>query len=342
MWSTIGQPDAVGLLDRAIKRGSLAHAYLFAGPAHVGKAKLALELAQAVNCSKSKPPCGRCTSCVRIAEGKHADVIVIGRSSKAASSGEKLRLKISIEDVREIEHSANLSPYEGNYRVYIIDGAEDLSGEAANCFLKTLEEPPPNVIMVLLTTEPGQLIPTIISRCQKIELKPVSIKEIESVLLTSPGLDENRAKLLALLSGGCIGWAISASADEGFLQKRAEAFSEMAPLFSSTYTERFDYISRLEQDRERIDATLTLWLSWWRDLLLIKCGLDDKIINIDYKSLLQSWAEHLQLTEIRSFIQAIEISADRLKANTNARLVLEVMMLNMPGNKDHSGQITIT
>lgn len=330
MWNTIGQPEAIALLDNAIKRGALAHAYLFCGPPHVGKGKLALDLAQAINCMGPEPPCGECASCTRVASGKHADVVIIGRSSKPSTSSDKQRLKISIEDVRELEHSANLSPYEGKFKVYIIDGAEDLSGEAANCFLKTLEEPPPNVIIVLLANEAGKLIPTIVSRCQKIELKPIPLKEIEDFLVTSRNLEPEQARLFALLSGGCIGWAINASIDAGYSQKRSGEIEEMLPLLSSTYTERFHYVSQIEQDRTKTDEILVLWLNWWRDMLLIKCGLQNYIVNIDYEAQLHSWTTSVQLDEIKNFIQAIELSVRRLEANANTRLVLEVLMLNMP------------
>ncbi len=329
MWDTIGQSKAAALLDNAIKRSTLAHAYLFTGPAHVGKAKLALELAQAVNCTGAEPPCGQCDSCRRIAEGKHADVIVIGKSSQAGTS-DKQRTKISIDEVRELEHSASLSPYEGKYRVYIVDGAEDLSGEAANCFLKTLEEPPPNVIIVLLATEAEKLLPTIVSRCQKIELKPIPLKDIEHFLVSSCGIEEDRARLFSLLSGGGIGWAIKACGDAGYAQKRLDATEEMLPLFSASFTDRFNYIARIEQDRSGTDERLKLWLIWWRDLMLMKSGLNDYIVNIDYTAQLQALAEGLALSEIKGFIRALELSLDQLKANANGRLVLEVLMLNMP------------
>jgi len=161
MWQVIGQDKALALLDRSLKENNVAHAYLFVGPRHIGKKTLALNLAQALNCDADKPPCGQCHSCRRILEQKHADVTCIGLDSKT---------EIGIDDIRKLQRLANLPPYEGKRKVFIIDDAEYLSTEAANSLLKILEEPPPKVVWVLLTAEEPRLLPTIVSRCQRLEL----------------------------------------------------------------------------------------------------------------------------------------------------------------------------
>ena len=149
MWSVIGQTRAVSLLQRSLERGSLAHAYLFVGPAHVGKMTLALNLAQALNCAAAEPPCGQCLSCQKIASAKHADVQIVGLNRDGDSDEPRPRAEISIDQIRQVQHSASLPPFEGRHKVFIIDGAELLSTEAANCLLKTLEEPVGKVIFLL-------------------------------------------------------------------------------------------------------------------------------------------------------------------------------------------------
>jgi len=144
MWQVVGHEETVALLDRSLRNGRLAHAYLFVGPRHVGKMRLAIELAKALNCHHEERPCGVCTQCERIEGLKHADVQVIGVDGTT---------EIGIDQMREMQHCASLKPFEGRHRVFIIDGVEHLSREAANCLLKTLEEPPADVQLVLLSTK---------------------------------------------------------------------------------------------------------------------------------------------------------------------------------------------
>ena len=135
MWQVVGQDRAVSLLQRSLERGALAHAYLLVGPLHVGKMALAVNLAQALNCEETAAPCGECASCRKIALGKHADVQFIGLTSDNGSTETRTRVEIGIDQIREMQHSANLPPFEGRCKVFIVDGAEHLSIEAANCLL---------------------------------------------------------------------------------------------------------------------------------------------------------------------------------------------------------------
>ena len=161
MWSTVGQKRALALFENSLRRGRPAHAYLLVGPAHVGKMTLARDLAMALNCQRGVPPCGECASCRRISAATHSDVQVIGLGKNADG---KQQTEIGIEDIRQMQHSANLPPFEGKCKVFIIDGAELLSIEAANCLLKTLEEPAPTVVFVLLTAKEELLPLTVVSR----------------------------------------------------------------------------------------------------------------------------------------------------------------------------------
>jgi len=217
MWQIIGQTRAVSLLQHSLEAGTLAHAYLLIGPPHVGKMTLAKNLAQALNCEAKERPCLKCTACQKIAARKHADVQVIGLTQNEDSAEAKL---IGIDQIKDVQHSASLPPFEGKHKVFIIDGAELLSIEAANCLLKTLEEPNDKVTFILLTVNDKLLPATVVSRCQRLELPPLSTSEAAQALADRQGIDNERARLLAGLSHGCLGWAIAAAEDDSHTKTR--------------------------------------------------------------------------------------------------------------------------
>ena len=327
MWQVIGQPKAIALLEHSMERGQLSHAYLFVGPPHVGKMTLALNLAEAVNCPAKNVPCNECTSCRRIAAGKHADVQIIDLTS--AEKGE-----ISIDQIREMQLAANLPPYEGKCKVFIINRAELLSQEASNCLLKTLEEPLPQVLFILLTSRERLLLPTIISRCQRVELPPLPITRTKEVLSEHYGMAEQKLELLARLSRGCLGWILLAMQDERLLEEHSHKLTTLVNLGYASRKQRLMFATELatqfSKNREQLEEVLTLWLSWWRDLLLTKGGNDGFITNIDRKSSLLQQVENYTMEQIKNFTHHLQIVTKQLEQNANPRLVLEVLMLNMP------------
>ncbi len=331
MWQVIGQDRIISLLQRSLETGSLAHAYLLVGPPHVGKMTLALDLARALNCPAAGRPCGECPSCRKIAALNHADVQVIGLLEREDSGEAKL---ISTDQIEQMQHSASLPPFEGYYKVFIIDGAELLSTEAANRLLKTLEEPVGKVVFLLLTANERLLLPTVVSRCQRLELVPLPVPEIESALVSRRGIEPEKARLLARLAHGCIGWAISAASDDTLLQKRGEALEMLVGIINSGNEDRFAYAAQLanqfSQDRLSVYQELNLWLDYWRDLMLVKTGCSDIIINVDRLDTLEAMAGDYHLGQIKAFIEGIRTAGGRLHQNANPRLVLEVLMLDMP------------
>ena len=329
MWQVIGQSRAVSLLKRSLERGTLAHAYLLEGPSGVGKMTLALNIAQAVNCEAAEPPCGECDSCRKIALGKHADVEIIGLNS---SEG-KPRTEIGIDRVREVQHSSSLPPFEGRCRVFIIDGGEYLSTEAANCLLKTLEEPAGGVF-ILLTASARLLLTTVVSRCQRLDLPPLAVAEVEAALGSRWGVDPQRARLLARLCRGCLGWAVSAAGEDSWLRQRTERVERLLGISTGGFEERFAYAGELaaqfSQDRGLVWEALDLWLDWWRDLLLVKAGCSDAITNVDMLGTLAERARGYSMSQIGGFIRSLQATKDNLRLNANPRLALEVLMLDIP------------
>ena len=336
MWQVVGQDRAISLLQRSLEKEALAHAYLLVGPSHVGKMTLALDLAKAINCDAAAPPCGECTACRRIASGKHADVQIIGLAGDGDSAEVGSQTEISIDQIRQMQHSACLPPFEGRYKVFIIEGAELLSNEAANCLLKTLEEPEEKVVFLLLTAREELLPATIVSRCQRLELPPLAVGEVEAALNSRWAVEQERARLLARLCHGRLGWALLAAPDDSWLKERVERMEQLLGVIDTAgYEGRLEYAVQLaaqfNKNRGSVQEILDLWLDWWHDLLLVKIGCVEAITNVDVSAVLEQRAKDYSLAEIKSFISAIQSVGNQLKQNANPQLVFEVLMLSIPG-----------
>lgn len=331
----IGHEWASGLLEHAILSGRLHHAYLFSGPSQVGKTTVALAFAQALLCDTGTGyPCGSCRTCERIAQGRYPDVQTI-----TAGKG-----TIQIEQIRALQTDAALSPLEGEYRVFIIPEIERASLPAANALLKTLEEPPPRVVMLLTSTRRDQLLPTVLSRCQIIALRPLPLEQIQAALETRWEADPERAALLARLSSGRLGWAVVANSDPGIWRTRAKSFDDLLSLTAAGHFDRLTYadaLSRLplgidiraQKDAPRgdtVEITLGHWVSWWRDIWLIQHGLAESIVNLDRRLQLLQQADLFKTEQVEAALTDVLETLRRLRANVNARLALDVLTLRVP------------
>jgi DNA polymerase-3 subunit delta' len=333
MWRTIGHEKAVNLLKRSLAEGRVSHAYLLAGPGHVGKMTLALDLARALNCVEEKIPCGECGQCRRIARGLHADVRVVGLDTGDSRDGPS-RVLIGIDQVREVQREASLKPFEGSHRVFIFDGVERLSEEAANCLLKTLEEPPDQVVLVLLTAEAGTLLPTLVSRCQTLELRPVSRSLISRELQAGYNADVATADEIARLSEGKLGWALNAISSPAELEGLERHLGAIETVVRSGPMERFacaaNLASSFGRNRDSVHQELAVWLSWWRDVLLAKEGVHGPVTHLSRLETFQAVADALSTAEVAGAINAVQDTMRYLDRNVNPRLALEALMLSLP------------
>jgi DNA polymerase-3 subunit delta' len=320
-WQIIGHDWAVTFLQQSLATGRVAHAYLFGGPPQVGKRTLALGLARALNCTGSQPPCGQCQSCQKIERDTHPDVRVI--------EGEGAGGSIKIDQVRALKREAALSPYEGRYRVYVLRQMDLASLEAANSLLKILEEPPGHVVLVLTAVQPELLPATVLSRCQRLDLRPVPLSLLESVL-RDRGIAEPGAELLARLSGGRVGWVLDTGGDEAVLDRRQTDLDQMIQLLGATRVERLDSAWEISRSPDAGRALLELWTVWWRDLLLVHNRGQEHVINIDRSDELESMAGRSTMPQVRLVLEALQSAAAQLEANVNARLAWEGLVLQLP------------
>ena len=277
-------------------------------------------------------PCGNCIQCRRIAEGLHADLKVIGVGI-GEEEGQSRR-DIRIDQIREIESFLNLTAYEGSYKVVILDGAELLNTAAANALLKTLEEPPVNVLLLLLTSNEDALLSTIKSRCRFLYLKPVAKSELADKLVAGYAAAPEMAEQLARLSRGCLGQAVNALHDGQILEQREADLERLEEVCEGGLDARFNYAAELAarfiRDRDATRELLYLWLRWWRDLLLIKEGAEQYVHNADRIIPLRLQATRLTTAQVVAFIKRLNLTLEALDRNANARLALEVLMLNLP------------
>ena len=331
MWDAEGHERAVAALQRGLDSDRVSHSFLIAGPPQVGKTTLALDIARAVNCESDDRPCSDCGQCRRISSGIHPDVRVVGLEK--ARSG-RLRTLISIEQVRDVQREISLLPFEGRYRVIIFENAELFSEEAANSLLKTLEEPPESVLIILVATDTRALLPTILSRCRLVQLRPVPTATITDLLVERKGIDADRAREIAGLASGRAGWAVQAADDPDMLKRVSDVLDEVETVVRSPLAERFDYAAsladRFPRDRRSVYSDLELWLSWWRDVLLIGQERPELVSNVSRLESLSGAAESLAPTSVTNAIRTVMRTTFLLERNVSPRLALEGMMLKLP------------
>ena len=233
-----------------------------------------------------------------------------------------------------LQQAAGLQPYEARYRVFIIDGAEQLSDAAANCLLKTLEEPPASVVLVLLASDEQAVLPTILSRCRTYRLRPVDRDVIAEALTSRYDVVPDRARLLASCADGAMGWAIAAAKDEGLAEARAARVETVLGLPGVSFHERLALSGRLAEEytrrREDVFHWLDLWRQSWRDVLLIKGGRETSVVNADRLDALRRLAAGCSLQEIAGVLRQGQATSERLERNANPRLALDVLVLSVP------------
>ncbi len=321
-WGMIGHEWAVELLASRLASERVGHAYLFTGPGQLGKSTLAIRFAQAMNCTDpvdGGSPCGKCRACDLIGRGIHPDVQIVSADGKS----------IKIEVIRELQQSLALRPYEARFRVAILPDMQLATDHAADALLKTLEEPPASTRLLLTSDVSESLLPTIVSRCQVIPLRPVAAETLAAALILRHHLDQQEAAMLAAQSGGRPGWAISAIENPDLLKNRAEIVNALLAVLNEKRVGRFNYSEEIANHPE-LQFILEIWQSWWRDVLLLVEGSSATPVNVDRREGLESISFQVTPEEALRALMAIRRTIEALDKNANTRLALDVMLLEMP------------
>lgn len=364
-WSNvIGQDRVKQILINAILNEKVAHAYLFYGPEGVGKDAMAIEFAKALNCERKKgEACDECKTCKGISEFSHPNVklvfkLPLGKNETKDDSPlekldeseikiiqEQVKLKsqnpyhkitipransIKINSIREIKMEISHSTFIPGWRVVIVSEADAMTEQAANAFLKTLEEPTPKTVIILTTSNKDRLLPTITSRCQLVRFSYLSDDEIAKALVDRYGLSEARARLVARLANGSFGKAIELL-DVTVEDKRIRPIDFLATIASGKIVKLLIEIEKIVTDYERseIENFLQVILTWFRDALMVKVGMVDKVININMLERLKKFVTNYGEFEYQNAISLVEKAIEQVEKNVQLNLILINLSLEL-------------
>lgn len=312
----LGQQVPIDVLRRALRSGKTAHAYLFEGVEGCGKKSTALAFIEALFCGTDNG-CGSCPSCRKMGNRQHPDLHLVEPDGAF----------IKIDQIRELQREMNLRPVEAPVKACIIDDADRLNPAAANALLKTLEEPPGNALMILLTTNPARVLPTVRSRCQLLRFAPLPAPLIEEQL-RAEGVEPDAARLAASLAGGSLSRAREREGDETDVSQRRVLLERLRALSLNDITPLFAAAEELAGDREQAINQLELLVTLFRDILLCQAG-SDAIVNRDLSEILHEEAGRLPQNAIMERIAWVSEAQLALQRNANPRLTMDRLLMRL-------------
>ncbi len=326
-WYLVGHEWASDLLRGQLARGEQRHAYLITGPRSAGKRTLAIRFAQALNCTNPPEPgspCQQCRTCLQTEKFQLPDLSVIEGSDDAS---------IKVEQIRELGRTLALTPYASKTRVALLLNFDSATVSAQNALLKTLEEAPPKVVLVITALSSDSLLPTIVSRCEIIRLRRTPAELIAGKLASDWQVAPEKAELLAHLSGGRMGMALKLNDSQSLQDERISWIEDLHTLLQGNRQERFAYAFEAcsRQHRDRLKPLLQTWTLYWRDTFLIASKARVVPINADWKAEINELARALSVEQIERAFLATENALNTLEnTNVNPQLLTEVLLLDWP------------
>jgi DNA polymerase-3 subunit delta' len=315
----VGHQQQLETLRQSLARNRLHHAWLFVGPEGVGKRKVALSLAMAVQCSERIGDfCGSCIHCTQVRNGHHPDIRLL-----EPLPGKK---EISIQQVRELERELNFHPFSGRKKIAILDPATLMNVSAQNALLKTLEEPPRDSLLILISTGTGGLLPTLLSRCLRLSFAPLPVELVASFLVAQKGIKREEAGILAAMTMGSLGKATSLQIQD-LLEKRKIWAEKLCSLSQANYKGGLIFAEELAGTREECLEFLEWLAGWYRDLLVYSATNSlQGICNLDLERYIKDQVRVYDLEQILLLLaQAVEARA-RVQRNVNRRMALEQLL----------------
>ncbi len=319
----VGHKDIIAHLQHAIEGGMVSHAYIFAGETGSGKKRMANAFAAALVCERGGiEPCGRCEACTRFLRGSHPDVIRVTHEKPGV---------IRVDEIREqLVSTVDRKPLGDRYKVYIIDEADKMNPQAQNAALKSIEEPAERTVILLLTSRPESLLPTIRSRCIRLDFGALTRREVTDYLMRELGVPAYDAEVAAAFSQGNIGRAKQAAEGSSFSLMAERAVQAVRTARNMAVYEMGNFIRELEEDKNGIDDFLDVMLLWLKDVLLYKATLDpDGIVFRQDLIEIRREAEESSYEGLKEAIDAVNRCRERLRANVSFSLALELLMMTL-------------
>lgn len=322
----LGQDLIKKFFHNCIQTGNVPHACILSGEAGMGKRKLAQAFAEALLCERGgTEACGVCHSCRQAAGGSHPDLIFVTHEKPAS---------IGVKDVREqIQDTIVIRPYNGRYKVYIVDEGEKMTVQAQNALLKTIEEPPSYGVILLLTTNADSFLPTILSRCIQLKCKPVSDGAGKKYLMEKFQVPESRAEIYAAFARGNVGKMVELATSEKFQNMYDRMVGLLKNIKKMDISDLLSYIKELKDEETDIYDCLDFMQLWYRDILMYKVTRDVNLMVFkNERNTINEICEKSGYDGLELILQAIDKARVRLNANVNQDLALELMLLTMKEN----------
>lgn len=319
----VGQEQIKEQLRNAISTGKVSHAYIINGEKSSGKEFIARMFAMSLQCEKGEiEPCQECRSCKQALSDNHPDIIRVTHEKPNT---------ISVEDIRtQVNNDVAIKPYSGTYKIYLINEAEKMTPQAQNAILKTLEEPPAYAVILLLTANVNSLLPTILSRCVVLNMKPVADELVKKYLMEQLQIPDYKAEVCVAFARGNVGRAKALASSEDFENVKAEAISLLKYIQDMELNEIIAAIKKITEYKLEINDYLDICAIWYRDVLLFKATNDvNHLVFRDEIQTLRKTAQRSSYEGIEQVIRALDTAKRRLDANVNFELTMELLMMTI-------------
>lgn len=322
----VGHKDIIQYIKNAVSQDKVSHAYILNGERGSGKKLLANLFAQTLQCEEGKEePCYHCHSCRQAVSGNHPDIIRVTHEKPGS---------ISVDDIRkQINEDIQIKPYSGKYKIYIMADADLMTVQAQNALLKTIEEPPSYAVIFLLTENADSLLPTICSRCVMLKLRNIKDQLVKKYLMEQLQIPDYKAELCTAFAQGNIGRAIMLASSDHFNEIRDEAVQLLKYIDTMELPELMDAVKRITVYKIEITDYLDILMIWYRDVLIYKATKNiDRVIFSEELEFIRERAKKSSYEGIETILKALEKAKERLKANVNFELVMELLLLTIKEN----------
>lgn len=323
----VGHESIIGHFKSSIEQGKVAHAYLIHGEKGTGKKMLAGLFAKTLQCEAGgTDPCGTCRSCIQCDSGNQPDIIWVTHEKPTV---------ISVDDIREqVNNDIIIKPYSSRYKIYIIPEAELMNPQAQNALLKTIEEPPEYAIIMLLTSNLDKMLPTILSRCITLNLKPVGELDMMEYL-SRMGIPQAKAKFCVGFAFGNLGKAVRLATSEEYNEIKHDCVQILKDINRMEIYDLIDAVKKMSKYKLDIYDYLDIMMMWYRDILMLKVsGSPDKLLFKEEYATLKQQANYISYEGIENVLKALDKVKVRLEANVNFDIAMELLLLTIKENQN--------